>query len=132
MCRHTEKNGWIIFIADNFLKLLRITVHTLILQLSVMDRCKSSQSGSDSPISPNLICLKNAALALRWLLPPFLLTSDPLLLILSSLFLLPYSTLVPHSLKWSTGLLYMPPILPSLVVFHLFLPAFFSMQAPPL
>lgn len=34
------------------------------LSLHVMDRCKSSLSCSDSPISPNLICLKNTAFTL--------------------------------------------------------------------
>lgn len=41
----------------------------------MMDRCKSSQSCSDSPISPNLICLKNAALTLYSLVSPLLSSS---------------------------------------------------------
>lgn len=50
-----------------------VAVHySAALPLTVMDRCKSSQSCSDSPISPNLICLKNAVLTLYSLTHPFL------------------------------------------------------------
>lgn len=57
----------------------------------MMDRCKSSQSCSDSPISPNLICLKNAALTLYSLVSP---------LLSSSTFRFPfYYTFFPHSVS---------------------------------
>ena len=69
---------------------------SLTLSLPVMDRCKSSQSCSDSPISPNLICLKDASPLLSSPLPSSALLSSPLLLSFSPLFHFSLFVLSPH------------------------------------
>lgn len=96
------------------------------LPLPVMDRCKSSQSCSDSPISPNLICVKNSVLTLTWVSSPLLSshllysTFPPplpqiqrtILLLIHTLFLSPLSFAALHSLFSFPPCLSLSPCLP--------------------